>query len=60
MMNINKLDSDIPGANWFAVGLLDGTWSGGKVTVAVSIGFPMPKIHLVHIPAEHISKKKWI
>ena len=57
MMNINKLNSDIPGANWFAVGLLDGTWSGGKVTVAVSITLPMPKIHLVHILAEHISKK---
>jgi hypothetical protein len=57
MMNVNKLDSDIPGANWFAVGLLDGTWSGGKVAVAVSIGFPMPKIHLVHALAEHISKK---
>ena len=56
-MDVNELNSDIPGSNWFAVGLLDGTWSGGKVTVAVSITMPLPKIHLVHILAENISKE---
>ena len=56
-MDTKGLNSDIPGSNWFAVGLLDGTWSGGKVTVAVSITLPLPSIHLVHILAERISKK---
>ena len=56
-MDAKGLHSDIPGSNWFAVGLLDGTWSGGKVTVAVSITLPLPSIHLVHILAERISKK---
>ena len=56
-MDFNELDHEIPRSNWFAAGLLDGTWSGGKVTVAVSIELPMPKIHLVHVLAEQISKK---
>ena len=47
------------GSNWFAVGLLDGTWSGGKVTVAVN-SLPLPSIHLVHILAERILKKMTI
>ena len=56
-MCIKEIDTYIPASNWFAVGLLDGTWTGGKVTVAVKIESDMTKIHLVHILAETISRE---
>lgn len=56
ILNMNDQSGDIPAASWFAVGLLDGAWSGGKVTVAVNIEMALTKIHLVHLLAEHISK----
>ena len=56
-MCIKEIDTFIPASNWFAVGLLDGTWTGGKVTVAVKIESEMTKIHLVHILAETISRE---
>jgi hypothetical protein len=39
------------------VGLLNGTWAGGKVMVTVNVISPMPKIRLVHLFAEKISKQ---
>ena len=56
-MTQTKIDGQIPASNWFAVGLLDGTWTGGKVTVAVSITSNLTMIHLVHILAETISRE---
>ena len=56
-MNSKEVDAHIPASDWFAVGLLDGTWVGGKVTVAVSIGSPLSRIHLVHLLAENISRE---
>ena len=56
-MNSKEVDANIPASDWFAVGLLDGTWVGGKVTVAVSIGSPLSRIHWVHLLAENISRE---
>ena len=56
-MSIIEIDTCIPASNWFAVGLLDGTWTGGKVTVTAKITSDMTKIHLVHILAETISRE---
>ena len=53
---MNNHNGDIPAASWFAVGLLDGVWTGGKVSVAVKVDMNLTKIHLVHILAEQISK----
>ena len=39
------------------MGLLDGTWAGGKIMVTVDVISPTPKIHLVHLFAEKISKQ---
>mgnify|MGYP005740459871 CR=1 FL=1 len=52
-----EFNSEIPPSEWLAVGLLDGTWAGGKVMVTVDVISPMPKIHLVHLFAEKISKQ---
>lgn len=52
-----KLNSEIPPSEWLAVGLLDGTWAGGKVMITVDVISPMSQIHLVHLFAEKISKK---
>ena len=56
-MDIKETDSEVPPSAWLAVGLLDGTWAGGKVMVTVEVISPMPKIHLVHMFAEKISKQ---
>ena len=56
-MDKKEIDSDVPPSTWLAVGLLDGTWAGGKVMVTVDVISPMPKIHLVHLFAEKISKQ---
>ena len=56
-MDIKETDSEVPPSAWLAVGLLDGTWAGGKVMVTVDVISPMPKIHLVHLFAEKISKQ---
>ncbi len=56
-MDIKETDSEVPPSAWLAVGLLDGTWAGGKVMVTVDVISPMPKIHLVHWFAEKISKQ---
>lgn len=56
-MDLKQVDSYIPASNWFAAGLLDGSWKGGKVTVAVNITSTLTKIHLIHILAETISKE---
>ena len=56
-MNKNEFNTDIPASEWLAVGLLDGSWTGGKVMVAVSITSPLSTIHLVHLLAEQIAKK---
>ena len=56
-MGIKEINACIPASNWFAVGLLDGNWSGGKVTVTAKITSDMTKIHLVHILAEMISRE---
>ena len=56
-MDKKEIDSDVPPSAWLAVGLLDGTWAGGKVMVTVDVISPMPKIHLVHLFAEKISKQ---
>lgn len=56
-MNSKEADANIAASDWFAVGLLDGTWAGGKVAVAVSIGSPLSRIHLVHLLAENISRE---
>ena len=56
-MGIKEIDACIPASNWFAVGLLDGTWSGGKVTITAKITSDTTKIHLVHILAEKISRE---
>ena len=56
-MDTKETDFEIPPSAWLAVGLLDGTWAGGKVMVTVDVISPMPKIHLVHLFAEKISKQ---
>ena len=56
-MDIKETDYEVPPSTWLAVGLLDGTWAGGKVMVTVDVISPMPKIHLVHLFAEKISKQ---
>ena len=56
-MEKTDFNSDIPPSEWLAVGLLDGTWAGGKVMVTVDVISPIPKIHLVHLFAEKISKQ---
>ena len=56
-MDIKETDSEVPPSAWLAVGLLDGTWAGGKVMVTVDVISPMPKIHLVHLFAEKIAKQ---
>ena len=56
-INQGENNHNIPAAVWFAVGLLDGSWSGGKVAVAVNVEMSLSAIHLVHILAERISKK---
>ena len=56
ILDVNNHNGDIPAASWFAVGLLDGVWTGGKVTVAVKVDMSLNKVHLVHILAEQISK----
>ena len=56
-MDTKETDFEIPPSAWLAVGLLDGTWAGGKVMVTVNVISPMPKIHLVHLFAEKISKQ---
>ena len=57
IMDTNIFVHEIPPSTWLAVGLLDGRWLGGKVMVSVNISTALPKIHLVHILAEQISKK---
>ena len=56
-MDTKETDFEIQPSAWLAVGLLDGTWAGGKVMVTVNVISPMPKIHLVHLFAEKISKQ---
>lgn len=56
-MDRNDANSKIPPSSWLAVGLLDGTWAGGKVMVTVEVFSPMTKIHLVHLFAEKISRQ---
>ena len=56
-MDTKETDFEIPPSAWLAVGLLDGTWAGGKVMVTVDVISPMSKIHLVHLFAEKISKQ---
>ena len=56
-MGMKEINDCIPASIWFAVGLLDGTWTGGKVTVTAKITSEMTKIHLVHILAETISRE---
>ena len=56
-MDIKETDCEVPPSAWLAVGLLDGTWDGGKVMVTVDVISPMPKIHLVHLFAEKISQQ---
>ena len=56
-MDTKETDFEIPPSAWLAVGLLDGTWAGGKIMVTVEVISPMPKIHLVHLFAEKISKQ---
>ena len=56
-MDTKETDFEIPPSAWLAVGLLDGTWAGGKVMVTIDVISPMPKIHLVHLFAEKISKQ---
>lgn len=56
-LDVDQNAGDIPPASWFAVGLLDGVWTGGKVAVAVNVEMTLTKIHLVHILAEQISRK---
>ena len=56
-MDTNVFNSEITPSEWLAVGLLDGTWAGGKVMVTVDVISPMPKIHLVHLFAEKISRQ---
>ena len=57
IVDTNEFVHEIPPSTWLAVGLLDGRWLGGKVMVSVNISTALPKIHLVHILAEQISKK---
>ena len=61
-MELNKFSQehsmqDVPAASWLAVGLLDGIWEGGKVSVAVNISMTLNRVHLVHILAEKISRE---